>query len=265
MSNATHDPATMYEPALRSVVFRVERRQRAGSDAAPDGWTEYEVPVKGHTTVVDALEWIKNHRDPTLLFRHSCHHGSCGTCGMLINGVQRLACTTNVLELVDGADRGADSTTTGAADSTALVEVRPLQTMHHIGDLAVDPTPLFDHFPEAASYLRPSEANRTAEVPDEIDGYVRFENCIECGLCVSACPVVSIRSFMAPAPLAAYNREIDKNPARAAELLPQVDSDEGVWGCDRHLACSTVCPTGVYPAKHIAMLRKKIEKRRDAE
>ena len=54
--------------------------------------------------------------------------------------------------------------------------------------------------------------------------------------------------------------ELDKNPERSAELLPEVDTDQGAWGCDRHLACSAVCPTGVYPAKHIVMLQKKIKK-----
>jgi succinate dehydrogenase/fumarate reductase iron-sulfur protein len=249
MSNATHDPATLTEPVARTVVFRIERRQLAAADGT-GGWGEYEVPVRHHTTVVDALEWIKNHLDDTLMFRHSCHHGSCGTCGMVINGERKLACTTNVLEIVDAArEAGTDAT----------VEVRPLQTMRHIGDLAVDPTPLFADFPAAATYLRKSEANKGAEVPPEIDGYVRFENCIECGLCVSACPVISIREFMGPAGLAAYNLELDKNPERSDELLPEVDSRRGVWGCDRHLACSAVCPTGVYPGKQIAMLQRKVK------
>ena len=250
MNNATHDPTTMIEPTMHTVVFRVERKQR------DEGWGEYEVPIKSHTTVVDALEWIKNHADSTLMFRHSCHHGSCGTCGMVINNERKLACTTNVLEVLESAE---------AAGKPPVVEIRPLQTMRHIGDLAVDPTPLFDSFPRAASYLRPSEANKKADVPQELDHYVRFENCIECGLCVSACPVIEIRQFMGPAGLAAYNRELDKNPERSAELLPQVDTEQGAWGCDRHLACSAVCPTGVYPAKHIAMLQKKINRAKDAQ
>lgn len=239
----------------REVLFRVERSRRSV------GWGEYTVPVEEHTTVVDALEWIEANVDRTLLFRHSCHHGSCGTCGMLVNGARKLACTTNVLEIVAEAEQ------TGAGaqrDGAAVVELRPLQTMTHIGDLAVDPTPLFRDFPAAAEYLRPSEANKESETPDEVDRYVRFENCIECGLCVSACPVISLRGFMGPAGLAAYNRELDKHPERSAELLPQVDTDQGAWGCDRHLACSAVCPTGVYPAKHIVMLQKKIKKYRDA-
>ena len=239
-----------YEPTVKTVVFRVHRPQREAE------WARYEVPIRAHTTVVDALEWIKNHLDPTLMFRHSCHHGSCGTCGMIINGEQQLACTTSVIEMAEEAEARA-----GDGDEVA-VDVRPLQTMPHIGDLAVDPTPLFADFPAAASYLRPSEANKGSEVPDEIDHYVRFENCIECGLCVSACPVTEIRRFTGPAALAAYNRELDKHPQRSDELLPEVDTDEGVWGCDRHLRCSAVCPTGVYPAKQIVMLQKKIKKTR---
>lgn len=232
---------------IDTVRVRIERKRRSVE------WSEYLVPIEGHTTVVDLLEWIRSRLDDTLLYRHSCHHGSCGTCGMLVNGERRLACTTNVAALF--AENEEEPT----------VELRPLQTMKHIGDLAVDPTPLFRDFPRAASYLRPSEVHKDAKTPEEIDRYERFENCIECGLCVSACPVIPLRGFMGPAALAAYNREIDKRPERTNELLPEVDTDEGAWGCDRHLACSAVCPTGVYPAKHIAMLQRKIEKKRQNE
>lgn len=227
-----------------TVRVRIERKQR------DETWEEFQVPFEEHTTVVDLLEWIRSHQDDTLLYRHSCHHGSCGTCGMLVNGERRLACTTNVASIFE------------TRENPSMIELQPLATMNHIGDLAVDPTPLFRDFPREASYLRPSEVHKNAKTPDEIDGYERFENCIECGLCVSACPVIPLRGFMGPAALAAYNREIDKRPERSDELLPQVDSPEGAWGCDRHLACSAVCPTGVYPAKHIAMLQRKLKKDR---
>ncbi len=229
---------------MTTVIIRIERKQRHSH------WAEYSVPVEPHTTVVDALEWIRTHLDGTLMYRHSCHHGSCGTCGMLVNERQMLACTTNVLDEIEEAMSG---------ECPTVIGLRPLQTMTHLGDLAVDPTLLFQDFPVAAGYLRASEANRESMPPEEISGYVRFENCIECGLCVSACPVIPLRGFMGPAGLAAYNRELDKHPERSDELLPQVDTDTGAWGCDRHLACSTVCPTGVYPAKQIAMLQRKIK------
>ncbi|MFP4151586.1 MAG: succinate dehydrogenase/fumarate reductase iron-sulfur subunit [Alkalispirochaeta sp.] len=273
------------------VVFRIHRAQREPSVR------EYTVEVEPHTTVVDALELIRHQQDETLLFRHSCHHGSCGTCGMLVNGERKLACTTNVVETVESSAEGRQEVLDGTRNQAArgdgagteatranatvasgdhdrddsgspsapVIELRPLQTMRHIGDLAVDPTPLFRDFPAAASYLRESEANKGSTPPAEIEGYVRFENCIECGLCVSACPVIQIRGFMGPAGLSAYNRELDKRPERSAELLPEVDTDAGAWGCDRHLACSAVCPTGVYPAKQIAMLQRKIKKGREQD
>ncbi len=225
----------MSSATTRSVTLRVARPQRS------EQWQEYTVPIEEHYTVVDCLEYIRGHLDPTLLFRHSCHHGSCGTCGMVINGRQQLACLARVTELEQP------------------ITVSPMVTMNHIGDLAVDPTPLFRHFPKQADYLRPSEFNRDSVPPEEVSQYHRFENCIECGLCVSACPVISQDAFMGPAALAAYNRELEKNPHRADELLPEVAGADGASRCDRHLSCSAVCPTGVYPAKHIVQLQKKIK------
>lgn len=252
MSNFLADPREPREPAVATAVFRIARSRPGSPDPA---WREYEVPLKGHTVVLDALEWIRSRVDNTLLYRHSCHHGSCGTCGMVINGEHALSCTTNVMDLLEKSRE---------AGGPPTVVVEPLPTMNLIADLAVDPAPLFRDFPAGAGYLRESEFNRGSEVPREIERFVRFENCIECGLCVAACPVVRIRDFMAPAALAAYNREIGKNPDRAAELLGEVDSDRGVWGCDRHLECSRVCPTGVYPAKHIVELQRRIKKSREA-
>lgn len=223
----------------RTITFRISR-ERPGRLLDRPARTEFAVPVEMHTTVVDALEYIRTHLDQTLMYRHSCHHGSCGTCGMIINGKRLLACTTNVLAL-----------------GTDVVDVRPLVTMRHLGDLAVDPTPLFVDFPARADYRRASDVHPKAERPAEIKDFERFEDCIECGLCVSACPVTA--RFMGPAALAAVNRELEKHPERRAELLSQVNVPHGVWACDRALECSRTCPTGVYPAKHIALLQRAIK------
>ena len=211
------------------------RIRRAG------GLAEYTVGSGRYKSILDALEEIRSESEPGLLYRHSCHHGSCGTCGVIANGKRVLACLTR-LEEIDGP-----------------IELHPLSPFPVVGDLAIDPAPLYRDFPREASYLRPSEANPSAEVPEEIDGFVRFENCIECGLCVSACPVQE--RFMGPAALAAWNRELEKRPDREGEILEATSGPAGAPGCDRALQCSAVCPLGVYPAKHIAQLLRRMEKR----
>ncbi|MFW6293784.1 MAG: 2Fe-2S iron-sulfur cluster-binding protein, partial [Spirochaetota bacterium] len=148
----------------------------------------FRVESGRYKTLLDALEEVRAREDSTLLYRHSCHHGSCGTCGMLVDGERVLACTTRLEELGDDAT------------------VDPLGPFPLIGDLAVDPTALFRDFPDEAGYLRESEANQDAETPPEAGTFTRFENCIECGLCVSVCPVQ--QSFKGPAALAAYGREL---------------------------------------------------------
>ena len=163
---------------------------------------------------------------------------------MIADGERVLACTTRLSDLPEEAT------------------IDPLAPFPVVGDLAIDPAPLYRDFPDEASYLRESEANPEAELPQELEteqrSFTRFENCIECGLCVSVCPVQ--QRFLGPAALAAYSRELEKHPERESELLPQIDTDEGVWGCDRALKCSQVCPLGVYPAKHIAVLQRTIDK-----
>ena len=61
---------------------------------------------------------------------------------------------------------------------------------------------------EGSSYLRESEIEKDSTKPYGILTWERFENCIECGSCVSACPVTE--NFIGPAPLASINREIIK-------------------------------------------------------
>ncbi|MFP4377509.1 MAG: succinate dehydrogenase/fumarate reductase iron-sulfur subunit [Spirochaetales bacterium] len=205
-------------------------------------YDSFVVKPSSRTTVLDALEKLRTEQDHSLMYRHSCHHGSCGTCGMIVNGERKLACITHVNE---------------AVDDSGEVQLDPLSPFEVVGDLAVNPESLYADFPADSTYLRESEANPEAKPPEEIEGFTRFENCVECGICVSVCPVT--QAFKGPAALAAYNRELEKRPERAKELLPEVAGPDGVYGCDRALNCSQACPLGVYPAKHIALLKRKVE------
>ncbi len=224
------------KPTMRVIVV-----------ARSSGDVSYRAPVYDTTTVLEALEYIRVHCEPTLLYRHSCHHGSCGTCGMLINNQRRLACLTKIVDIEQD-----------------VIRLAPLDTQEVIADLATSPKRLLDEFPEGATYIRDSETDSGGRPPAEAGGrYRRLEDCIECGLCVSACPVA--KSFIGPAALAAYNRERVNRPSREEEILERVGRNDGAARCERHLACNAACPSNVYPAKHIAQLRKAVERRADKE
>jgi succinate dehydrogenase / fumarate reductase iron-sulfur subunit len=66
---------------------------------------------------------------------------------------------------------------------------------------------------------------------------------------------------LGPAVLAAANNELKKSPPKAEEFLFLAGSARGEKLCERALNCSRVCPTGVYPARHIADLRRILKKK----
>ena len=218
----------------------------------------YSVDLSGRATLLDALEAIRTGVEPDLCFRHSCHHGSCGTCSVLVDGKEVLACLTSLDSLYDEEQAAARAAAGGAEGAEPVVE--PLRVFEVVADLAVDPGRLFRAQVEGATQLRASERHDEATLPADIERYTRFEDCIECGLCISACPVMQVRPdrFMGPQSLAALRRESINRVERKDELLERAAEGDGAAACDRHFDCSRVCPRGVFPGKHIQLLRKEI-------
>ena len=224
----------------KKVVFKILRYKPAVID--PPRYQEFELSVDENTSVLDGLENIRLAQDATLMYRHSCHHSSCGTCACMINGQAALACITRVFSL-----------------NTSTVMLEPLEGFERLGDLAVDMRGFFTDISKDWSCLREVEKGKSANIPQGIDRFVRFEDCIECGSCVAACPVSGKRrEFLGPAVLAAIHREMIKSPARKSDLLALASGKRGERHCERALHCSRVCPTAVYPARHIADLRRII-------
>jgi succinate dehydrogenase / fumarate reductase iron-sulfur subunit len=224
----------------KKVRFKVLRYKPGFID--PPRYDTFEVTVGPRTTVLDILEDIRVEQDSTVMYRHSCHHACCGTCAYKINGQEGMGCVTNVMEL------GTDE-----------VVVEPLDGLGRIVDLVVDMTDFYRDYSVEWTYLRDSEWYPEAVRPPEVDDYERFENCIECGCCVSACPVTAAGDFyMGPAVLAAINRELVNNGSDKKLLLDLAGSERGVWQCHSAFECSAVCPSDVNPAGHIMELRRRL-------
>ena len=224
-----------------SVTFSILRFKPGRID--PPRLQDFSLPAEENMTVLDALEQIRLTRDSTLMYRHCCHHASCGTCACTINGKPALACTTRV------ADIKSDTIT-----------LEPLAHLNCLGDLAVDMRDFFQGMDPEWANLRTCEKTAPERIPEGVGHPVRFENCIECGCCVAGCPVNDDdEGFLGPAVLAAVNNEIRNRPEKREDLLRSAAAPNGAGMCKRHLVCSRVCPSKVYPARHIADLRRAMD------
>ena len=226
------------------VLLRVFR-YRPGDDARH--YDEFGVPAGPRTTVLDALLTVRRGLDPGLTLRHSCLHGSCGTCGMRVNGREVLACVTRLDGLGDP------------------VVVEPLAGLPVVGDLVVDMEEVYQRLePAGRPLVRASErAHPDQSGPDSqgpvLEGLERFEDCLECGLCLSACPVAGDPRYLGPAALAAAERVLEEpRGADPRKVLGWVDDAHGAWRCHAAFECSAVCPAGADPAGAIMRLRRRL-------
>jgi len=229
------------------VRFRVFRYKQDGSQPRFDTFT---VEIKPAEYVLDAVERIWAEHDRSLIFRHACHHAACGACGMRINGRERLACITRIETIAVDGD---------------TVTLEPLRNLAVISDLAVDMAPFYArmelaHFApvRTAEPIVDEETQSPAPVPLPA---VRFEDCLECGICVSACPISGTDpSYLGPAALAAIARMVQEPRlnVNASALLKLADSEHGVWRCHTAFECTEACPSNVDPAGLMMALRQQI-------
>jgi succinate dehydrogenase / fumarate reductase iron-sulfur subunit len=91
-----------------------------------------------------------------------------------------------------------------------------------------------------------------------------MENCLECGICVSACPIAgSDPNYLGPAALAAAWRVVEEpRGADVESVLKWVDSSQGCWRCHVAFECSEACPSDVDPAGKIMALRRELAGRK---
>jgi succinate dehydrogenase/fumarate reductase-like Fe-S protein len=61
-------------------------------------YDEFEVPFEEGMSVLDALRWIRVHRDSTLAIRYSCiNANACKTCMALVNGEVEYTCIAKLM------------------------------------------------------------------------------------------------------------------------------------------------------------------------
>jgi len=220
-------------------------RYKAGD--APH-YDTYTVEVPDAANVLDAIERAWDDRDRTLMFRHACHHASCGSCGLRVNGVEKLPCVTPVSDYGNGA----------------TLTIDPMRNFPVIADLAVDASPLYERMRLVGMpIIRAAESIRSDGkyvLPDDVPEFGRFENCLECGLCLSACPSMATdQSFLGPMALAAAERVLaDPHNGDRERVFELIDDEHGLWRCHSAFECTEACPYEVDPGGAIMRLKRKV-------
>ncbi|MBM4262118.1 MAG: 2Fe-2S iron-sulfur cluster binding domain-containing protein [Deltaproteobacteria bacterium] len=79
----------MTEAAQHTANLRIRR----GAPGEAARYDEFAVPYEEGMSVLDALRWIRAHRDSTLAIRYSClNANACKTCMALVNGEVEYTC-----------------------------------------------------------------------------------------------------------------------------------------------------------------------------
>jgi len=245
------------------------QRYEPGRDPSPT-YRSYDVSDIPGQTVLGALFEIQDTQDGSLAFRYSCRGAVCGSCAMLINKVPRLACRTQLKEVVgaqppklrafgpiDGKAEGWEP------DSEVLVE--PLPNFPITRDLVVDMTAFWDALDGVDPWLvpegeTPKGRERLMEHEDVLK-LERFVGCLLCGLCNGSCPVIHRdQEFLGPAALAKARRfQEDPRDVRRDGIIEMLDNEEGLRGCDLFYNCVKVCPRNVAPGGAIRKMKDDAE------
>ena len=108
----------MDDRTTKTAILHVRR----GAPGEALRFDDFEVPYEEGMSVLDALRWIRAHRDSSLAIRYSCiNANACKTCMALVNGEVEYTC---IAKLTPG-----------------IVRVEPLPKRALIRDLITDIIP----------------------------------------------------------------------------------------------------------------------------
>ena len=205
---------------------------------------EYVVELGEKASVLDSLFALQRGPCPDLAFRFSCRVGMCGSCAMVVNGRERLACRTLIKTVGN------------------RLRIEPLRNLPVTRDLAVDMEPFFAAYRRVQPNFTPRDG-LTDFVPipqDSPEGKAldRQPQCIDCGACYSACTLVTLHPrYLGPMALhRALNLIVDPRDKSRAERLRLVAGEAGAFRCHTLGNCRDVCPRGISPTHSIERLKR---------
>lgn len=206
-------------------------------------WVKYEVEAEPTDRVLDALNEVKWRYDGSLAYRRSCAHGICGSDGMMINGVNRLACKVLIKTVAP------------------VITIEPLRGFRVIKDLIVDMGSFFRKYREVKPYLinyDPEPQKERLQSPEERERFDDTTKCILCACCTTSCPIFWYNSeYIGPAAIVNAHRFLfDSRDQGAEERLEVLNQRSGVWRCRTIFNCTDACPREIDVTKAIEDIKR---------
>lgn len=203
-----------------------------------------DIPNESTTTILDVLLRIQREQDNSLAFRYACRVNMCGSCGMVVNGKERLACKTNVSHIPQGQE----------------ITIRPLNHFPVIKDLVVDMEPFFKKYEEGLPFYEPKEEfDEPLKIrPDsqERQDIGQSTECIACGCCVSSCTMCHYHDgYAGPAALnRAFTLLADSRDGLFSERLDRALAS--CYNCRTEFNCTEVCPKNISGTRAIKYIQR---------
>ena len=225
-------------------------------NSQPGQLIDYSVRYEPGMSVLSLLHQVHDEQDGTLAYRYSCRGAICGTCAIIINGKARLACKTQVSDILTESE---------------IITLKPLSHLKIVKDLVVDQRPFWQTIQSTQPWLV-----REKDLPDEkfvyethldkihLDQLNHAADCIKCGSCYADCPKVEeMPQFFGPATFIQFYKQLfDPRDRKTDERLKLSSAPGGVFDCDKHANCVKVCPKDCRPLRAITFIQNKINDNR---
>jgi succinate dehydrogenase / fumarate reductase iron-sulfur subunit/fumarate reductase iron-sulfur subunit len=229
---------------MSKVTITVQRS--ATQAGAKTAFETHQVEAAEKASILDMLFALQRGPCPDLAFRFSCRVGMCGSCAMVVNGRERLTCSTLVKSV-----------------GTNL-RIEPLRNLPVVRDLAVDLKPFFAAYKRSMPQLIAKDdldQNDFYRIPHDSKEWKALDHqpqCIDCASCYSACTLVTLRpGYLGPMALhRALNVLVDPRDKARDERLNAVAGENGAFRCHTLGNCRDVCPRGISPTHSIERLKR---------
>lgn len=235
----------MTQKAATTRNVRIFRYDPATGDSESGHFDSFklEIPDESTTTILDVLLRVQREQDASVSFRYACRVNMCGSCAMVINGKEALACKTNVSHIPRDQE----------------ITIRPLNHFPVIKDLVVDMEPFFRKYEECLPFYGPKEDYQepVAIRPDsqERKDIGLSTECIACGCCVSSCTMCHYHDgYAGPAALnRAFTLLADSRDGLFDERLTSIL--DSCYNCRTEFNCTEVCPKGISGTRAIKYIQ----------